>query len=428
MKEQIESNIDSPAELEVLYQQDSTAFEKAFREISAKLEPSPVIDFWMARFNHESKGDIETISKSSTFNYYDLLFLIGAVLAGWAFLKIPSFTILNEDAFMMRNVTLSVLPAIAIYWTWKRKTSLKDVFPLAVIFCVSAIYINLLPVDYDKYGFVNSTDTLVLICAFFPVLLWITMGFCIREKGKTMIQSFSRLIPHSGELLVTSILVAMAWGLVYGFILLLFDTINIGFSGFFQEIWFPMAVSTPLIAILLTEAYPQLSRSLTSFLARCFVPLILLTFVAYFLALIFRSGENVFESRDFLITFNFVLLGTTAFIFFSLGNPQEKELPRWIILPNALLSSISVILTLAVVYYLISRSFTGGITPNRFAALGVDMILGVQLTAVAYQLFSLDAHKSTFDALKKAMTIPFYFYGAWAAIVIFAFPLIFHFK
>jgi hypothetical protein len=196
----------------------------------------------------------------------------------------------------------------------------------------------------------------------------------------------------------------------------------------FSDAPIPMAISTPLISVLLTEAYPQLALSLTSFLARCFVPIIVLTFLSYFVTMVLGSGQNPFASRDFLIAFNIAVLASIALLLFSLGNLSKELLPRWVIVSNALLSATSVILTLAVIYFLISRAFTGGITPNRFAALGVDAILGVQLTAIAYQLFSLDAHKSTFDALKKAMTIPFYFYGAWAAFVIFAFPLMFHFK
>src|SRR5690606_22958270 len=118
-------------------------------------------------------------------------------------------------------------------------------------------------------------------------------------------------------------------------------------------------------------------------------------------------GQNPFASRDFLIAFNVAALASIALILFSLGSPTKDFLPRWVVISNALLSATSAILTFAVIYFLISRALTGGITPNRFAALGVDVILGIQLVAIAYQLFSLDAHKSTFAGLKKAMTIPF---------------------
>lgn len=433
MKEKIELNINSPAKLEVLYQQDSAACEKAFRELSTELEQSPVMDFWMARFNYKTKKDGKTKSKSATFNYYDLLFLIGAVLIGWAFIKIPDFIHINGDLFMMRNVTLSVLPAIAIYWIWKRKVSWNNILPLFVLSCASIVFINLFPVKMGRYGSAPSSDTFLLNCICFPILLWIAMGIFLRREKKSIVQNLAHYIPLTGEIAITSIFIALAWVVVVGIATALFSTIGFFVPTVLEQIWIPIMISIPVIAVLLTENYPNLTQVLTSFLARGFAPVVLLTLLTYIVTMILgymmmKPADNFFEDRDFLIIFNVVLLASTALVLFALGNPSKESLPRWVIVSNALLSATSVILTLAVIYFLISRAFTGGITPNRFAALGVDTILGVQLTAIAYQLFSLDAHKSTFDALKKAMTIPFYFYGIWAAFVLFAFPLIFHFK
>jgi len=433
MKEKIESNINSPAELEVLYQQDSTAFEKAFRELSTELKQSPVVDFWVARLNYKAKKDGETKSKPAAFNYYDLLFLIGAVLIGWAFIKIPDFTHINSDLFMMRNATLSVLPAIAIYWIWKRKIPRDNILPLAVLSCASIVFINLFPVEMGKYSFVPSSDTFLLSCLCFPILLWIAMGIFLREEKKSVVHNLAHYIPLTGEIAITSFFIALAWGAVVGIATALFSTIGFFVPTALEQIWIPIVISIPVIAVLLTENYPKLTQVLTSILARGFAPVVLLILMIFLVTMIesyiiMKPVDNLFEDHDFLVIFNVVLLASTALVLFSLGTLSKVSLPRWVMVSNALLSATSVILTLAVIYFLISRAFTGGITPNRFAALGVDAILGVQLTAIAYQLFSLDAHKSTFDALKKAMTIPFYYYGIWAAFVIFAFPLIFHFK
>jgi hypothetical protein len=308
--------------------------------------------------------------------------------------------------------------------------------PLAVFSCVAVALINLFPVDPVKireYGSVHFSDTFFLSCICFPVLFWIAMGIFLREEKKSVVQNLAHYIPLTGELLITSIFIALAWGTVTGIATALFSTIGFFVPTALEQIWIPIVISMPIIAVLLTENYPKLTQVLTSFLARGFAPVVLLTLLTYIVTMVLsyimlKPVDNLFEDRDFLIIFNVVLLTSTALVLFSLGNPSKESLPRWVIVSNALLSATSVILTLAVIYFLISRAFTGGITPNRFAALGVDAILGVQLTAIAYQLFSLDAHKSTFGALKKAMTIPFYFYGAWAAFVIFAFPLMFHFK
>lgn len=427
MKEQIESLIKSPTALEALYHQDPIAFEKAFREFALDSNISPLVDFWMARFDYQEKDAVDKHTKSPLFNYFDLLFLMGAVAVGWVFLKIPDFTSINDATFMMRNMTLSVLPAIAIYWIWKRGIPRDSILSFAVISGASIAFINIFPESKESFSSPNPSDTFILSCICLPILLWISMGIFLREERETAIKNLSRLIPRTGELLVTSVLITMGWGVFYGISLALFNTINIDLSSLFGELIIPMAVSTPLIAVLLTEAYPQLATSLTSFLARCFVPVVLFTFLSYFLMMFLGYGQNVFESREFLIAFNISALASMALVLFSLGNPKQP-LPRWIISVNALLCATSALLTFAVIYFLLSRAFAGGITPNRMAALGVDVILGVQFIAIAYQLFSLYARKSTFATLKKAMTVPFYFYSVWAAVVIFSFPLLFQFR
>ena len=433
MKEQIESNLHSPEKLEALYQQDAIAFEEAFRELLLELDSSPVLDFWRTRLDYTKKKEIERAAKAPVFNYVDLLFLIGAVLVGWAIIKIPDFTHINRDAYIMRNVTLSVLPAIATYWIWKRQISWNNILPLAVLSCASVICVNSFPTGIGKYGSAYSSDTFFLCCICLPILLWITMGIFLRGENTSIIENLAHYIPLTGELITTSIFITLAWGAIAGITSALFSTIRFFAPAVLEPIWIPVVISTPIIAALLIENYPRLTQTLTSFLARGFVPVVLLILLTYFVTMILcymtlKPIDNPFSNRDFLIIFNIVLLASMVSVLFSLGDLSKESLPRWVVVSNALLSATSVLLTVAVIYFVISRAFAGGITPNRFAAFGVDLILGIQLTAVAYQFFRLDAGKSTFDALKKAMTLPFYGYGIWTAFVVFAFPFIFHFK
>lgn len=139
-------------------------------------------------------------------------------------------------------------------------------------------------------------------------------------------------------------------------------------------------------------------------------------------------GENIFSDRDFLITFNIALLATTALIFFALGDLDLQKPPRWLILNCGALCAVAAIMTGIVIYFLVSRTISGGFTPNRTAAFGVDLILGIQLIAIGSRLFAIDFHKSTFAALKEFVAAPFYAYAVWSAFVILLFPVIFRFK
>ena len=428
MKEQIRDNLNAAAKLEVLYQQNPAAFESAFREVFTEIERSPVADFWMARLNDNSKAISETPAKTSAFHFYDLLFLLGAILIGWAILKIPDICKFPSDAFIAKNVALSVLPCVSIYWAWKRRIAWKNIFPLVLVCVVSAISINLLPVNYNKFRIFTPSDTFILSCIFLPILWWITMSIFLRREAESALQSLTRSISHTGELFVTMILISLAGGAVLGAAAALFSTIGLDIGDALENFVIPLLLAIPFIAVCLTETYPQLARSLTSILARVLVPLIFLALAIYIVLVILLPNKDVFASRDFLITFNGALLGTAAVILIALCATELQLPPRWVTISNGLLCAVSVILTGMVIYFLMSRAHSGGLTPNRFAAFGVDIILIIHLCIVGYRLFALDAGKSTFDALKDAMTFPFYLYAAWSAFVIFAFPLIFHFK
>jgi len=370
-------------------------------------------------------AELKTPAKANGFHLYDLLFLVGAILIGWAVLNIPLLLHLKHDeTFILKNITASVLPATSLYLALKRKISWSNVLLLGVLFFTSIVFINFLPNRYDENNLFDPSETVALCCIFLPVLWWISMGIFLHKKREDNVQHLIRFISQTGESVIAMIMVSFAWGVVILIGIYLFNLIGIDIWGKGEQLGVPIVVSVPLAAVWITEAYPQSARS-----SKFILGLILILALMYLVTLCLPADNSIDNTNTFralLITLHLVLLGGAAIILFALCNVEK--MPRWLSVCNGLLCSASVILASGLIYFLISRAFTGGITPNRFAALGVDAILGVQLTAITYHLFSLDAHKSTFDTLKKAMTIPFYFYGIWAAFVIFAFPLLFHFK
>jgi hypothetical protein len=375
--------------------------------------------------NNLNAAELKTPATANEFHLYDLLLLVGAILIGWAILNIPLLLHLKHDeTFILKNITASVLPAASLYLAWKRKAAWENLLSLGVIFFTSIVFINFLPNRYDKNNLFDPSETVALCCIFLPILWWISMGIFLREKGKDTVQHLIRFISQTGESIIAMIMVSFAWGIVILIGIYLFNLIGIDIWGKGEQLGIPIVVSVPLIAIWITEAYPQLARS-SKFIFGLIIILVLMYLVSLCLPAD-NGADDMNTFRRFLLMLNWVLLGGAAIILFALCNVEK--MPRWLVICNGLLCSASAVLVGGLIYFLISRAFTDGMTPNRFAAMGVDVILGVQLTAIAYQLFSLDAHKSTFVALKKAMTIPFYYYGIWAAFVFFAFPLIFHFK
>jgi hypothetical protein len=69
-----------------------------------------------------------------------------------------------------------------------------------------------------------------------------------------------------------------------------------------------------------------------------------------------------------------------------------------------------------------------GITPNRIAIVGVNILILTNLFIVTFRLFKTVARKASIRAVENsiAMFIPIYI--LWTIIVTFVFPLLFSFK
>ena len=66
-----------------------------------------------------------------------------------------------------------------------------------------------------------------------------------------------------------------------------------------------------------------------------------------------------------------------------------------------------------------------GLTPNRAAVLGSNVLILVNLLLVTWQLFRVLSKKAEIHAVGKVIGYYLPVYGVWAAIVTFLFPYLF---
>jgi hypothetical protein len=149
--------------------------------------------------------------------------------------------------------------------------------------------------------------------------------------------------------------------------------------------------------------------------------------VIYLIAIIY-SGKDPYNDREFLMIFNALLIGVMAIIFFSVAESSKKEtnqLENWILF---LLSSVTIIVGGIALSAILYRIFTLGITPNRAAVLGSNLLIFINLLLVTAQLFKVVTKKSDISGVGKVISFYLPVYCIWTIIVTFIFPLIFWFK
>jgi hypothetical protein len=185
--------------------------------------------------------------------------------------------------------------------------------------------------------------------------------------------------------------------------------------------------AVPILGVYLTHTNPQLVNKVSPIIAKIFSPLVLVMLVIYLVA-IAVTGKDPYNDREFLLIFNLLLIGVMALIFFSVAESSTKESNSsgvWILL---LLSLVTVVVNCIALSAIIFRISEWGITPNRLAVLGSNVLILVHLLMVTGKLYRTVTKQSALAEVGRSIVIYIPVYFVWAVVVVFIFPLVFGFK
>lgn len=414
MKEEIINNLDNPRQLEKLYRDNKATFKREFNLIFTDIQESPTAQIWNERLNFEN----EEISWGTS---NELTFVIVASLIAGLIAKIPEFTAIKADFFYPRNIAFIIFPFLTAYFSWRQNIPLKKLLTVSVAILVSVFYINILP-DNPK------SDTLILACIHLPLFLWAVLGFTF--VGDNLKNYHKRLdfLRYNGDLVVMTTIILLAGILLTVVTLGLFNLIDVRMEEFyFQYIVVMGLAASPIVGTYLVQANPQLVNKVSPVIAKVFTPLVLLTLIIYLLAVI-GTGKDPYNDRDFLLIFNMLLIGVMAIILFSIAETSknsESKVGTWLLLGLAIVTVIVNGIALSAILYRISE---WGITPNRLAVLGGNILILTNLVIVTYRLFKTIKDSNEKDNIEKSIATFLPIYSIWTIIVTFFFPIIFNFK
>lgn len=411
MKDQILSNLRNPAQLESMYRSDKSAFTRAFNALFPELKDNTIAEFWNARLNF-NKEEITWGSRA------DLLFVIIASLIAGFISKLPDFLNISDEYFFPRNIGFIVFPFLTTYFAWKNKLSTQKIAVIAVLTLGALFYINFLP-DLPE------SDTLILSCIHLVLFLWSILGFAFVGSVRNDSEKRMGLLSFNGDLLVMCALIVISGAILSGITIGLFSLIGINIEIFYQENVIPFGLSAvPILGTFLIRTNPQLVGKVSPVIARIFSPIVLLMLVIYLIAIIY-SGKDPYNDREFLMMFNALLIGVMAIIFFSVAERSKGVSNRFEIWVLLLLSILTIVVNGIALSAIVFRISEWGITPNRAAVLGSNLLFLGNLLIVAGQLIKVATGKTELRAVGRSISsyLPIYF--AWTVIVTFLFPWIF---
>jgi len=417
MKNEIKSNIGNPEILEQLYKENRKNFEKSFFEVYPEISNTEAAKFWYFRL----KGDKRL---TFDFNLKEIIQVVIFCIVVSLIMLLPKIFGFNPEnyQFYERNIALTALFGVTTYLMLIKKAySLKKMLITLSTFAIAAIYINILPAS-------NNSSSIILVFLHLPILLWFIFGIVYIDFDYNNFDKRIEFIKHNGDLAVMFSLFAIAGIVLTAFTIGLFSAIGINIENFYIEfIVIPGVVSVPIICSYLIFKFDSLSNRIAAIIANIFSPIILLTLTIYLISII-AKGSNPFTDRDFLIIFNAMLIGVVALTIFSISERVNSQKNRYYQSIFLALTTIALIIDIIALSAIIFRISEYGITPNRLAVLGSNLLFLTHIILIQVNLLKVIRKKQDLLAIEHITAKYMPVYGIWLMFVVFIVPIIFNFK
>lgn len=323
-----------------------------------------------------------------------------------------------REEWFFRAAGFVVLPVLAGWFAMQRRMPRRAVLALGAVVAALLVAISLFP-----YG---GSSTTVLIALHVPVLLWFVAGVAyvggdVRSHPRRM-----DFIRFTGEWVIYYALMALGGGVLIGLTALVLSPIAPQLvEGVFEWVLPSGAAGAVIVAAWLVEAKKSVIENIAPVLTAIFTPLFAVMLVAAAVGYAVAGVGREFD-RDLLIVFDVLLLVVLGLVVYGISarSSLRPGLTDWLRLV-AVVAAIA--LDVLVLVSMFARIGEFGFTPNRVAALGLNLVLLVNLAVTAWHIARLLAGRAPAMRLERWQTGYLPVFAAWVTLVVLAVPPLFSF-
>jgi hypothetical protein len=327
---------------------------------------------------------------------------------------------IDDGSALMRNVGLLVFPFLAAYFAWKRRFTRAVGVALIVPFAALAVVLNV-------YPFAPGGATAMLAALHAPVILWVLTGLAYvggRWRSDRRRMDFVRF---TGELAIYYTLLALGGAVLIALTLATLRGIGTDFQPVLEGWILPFAVPGALVvATWLVEAKQQVVENMAPVLTRVFTPLTV-AMLLVLLAVLATAGGFTGMDRNLLILMDAILVLVLCLLLYSMSARDPLARPGLFDALQLALVIAALALDAAMLTAMLTRIAEFGYSPNKIAALGLNLILLVHLLRAAWLTVGFLRGRLPFAELERWQTRYLPVYGAWATVVVVVFPPVFGF-
>ena len=342
-----------------------------------------------------------------------LLFAIAAAVTVQIALLVAGFPS-EEPSWLFRNATLLVIPFVAGWFARRRQLHLRHSLLTAAALVAAAIVINVYPYRSDA-----ATEGLA--ATHLPVVLWFVvayayMGGTVRSHERRM-----DFVRFTGEWCIYYVLIALGGGVLMGLTAAILEPTGVDPEWVAERVLPSGAAGAVIVAAWLVESKQRVIENMAPVLTMLFTPLfaVMLTVAAIAYAV---TGLGGAFDRELLGVFDVLMVVVLGLVLYGISAREPSQAPGWmdriqlVAVVAALLLDVMVLVSMAV------RIGDLGFTPNRVAALGLNLVLLINLAVTAWLSIRCLTGHSSFHRLERWQTTYLPVFALWAALVVVILP------
>lgn len=324
----------------------------------------------------------------------------------------------DTDAWFVRNLSVFVFPVLIAYFAWRNRISARRIGVLAALVAVAALIVNL-------YPHTDGSQTEVLVAIHVPVVLWFAVGIAYlggsrRASGRRM-----DFVRFSGEWAIYWVLLALGGGVLTMLTTIVLEPLGAEAREQITLWLIPSGgAAAVIVAAWLVEAKKSVIENLAPVLAAIFTPLFA-AMLAVAVVVYAAGGIGQRFDRDILVVFDVLLLVVFGLVLYALSARDSSKPTGPLDVIRLVAVAAAVLVDLLVLGSMLARVSEYGLTANRVAALGLNLVLIVNLGVTLWFSAKALVRREPGLALERWQTAYLPVFGLWAAFVAAVLPVMF---
>jgi hypothetical protein len=325
----------------------------------------------------------------------------------------------DEPGWLLRNAGLLVLPFLAAYFARRRQLDARRWLLTAAPFVLAALVVNL-------YPFGPGSATELLVALHLPVVLWLVVAYPYMEGTVRSHERRMDFVRFTGEWVIYYVLIALGGGVLLALTGAILGPIGVEADLIAEWVLPSGAAGAVIVAAWLVESKQHVVENMAPVLTMLFTPLFAVMLAVAAVTYVVSGVAAAFD-RELLGVFDALMVVVLGLVLYAMSAREESRPAGLMDRVQLLAVGSALLLDVMVLGAMVARIGDLGFTPNRTAALGLNLVLLVNLAGTAWLSVRFLGGRVPFHRVERWQTWYLPLFAAWAATVVGVLPLVFAF-